>query len=178
MADPLSIVSTLAALSSYAMLNRRQRALKHANDSSIEQEHGGSAKWGLIQVHPPEHRIAQQAGVEYYSTFIYPLRDIALTQSSIIFVHGLLGDPIQTWTAETGGFWPRDYLPCDIKNARVLTFGYSALLGDGLSTSIKGLGQLLLGTICRDREESGALGRPLVFVAHSLGGLIVKAAST
>ncbi|KAJ8126916.1 hypothetical protein O1611_g6722 [Lasiodiplodia mahajangana] len=48
---------------------------------------------------------------------------------SIIFVHGLGGDRIETWTwrdksEET--FWPKDLLPIDCPTARILSFGYNA----------------------------------------------------
>ena len=48
---------------------------------------------------------------------------------SIVFVHGLGGDRVQTWTVgeeREGVFWPRDLLPKDFPTARILSFGYNA----------------------------------------------------
>jgi hypothetical protein len=71
--------------------------------------------------------------------------------SSIVFVHGLGGHPEKTWSIESANsagrkrkwvdfrleagnpvlreetiFWPRDFLPKTIKNARIMTYGYNA----------------------------------------------------
>lgn len=52
---------------------------------------------------------------------------VDLTKSSIVFVHGLYGDREATWThSQTNVFWPKDLLPGDIKDARILSFGYDA----------------------------------------------------
>jgi protein SERAC1 len=42
-----------------------------------------------------------------------------------VFVHGLGGDRMKTWTDDQV-FWPKDLLPVDIPEARILTFGYDA----------------------------------------------------
>ena len=52
---------------------------------------------------------------------------VDLTTSSIVFVHGLYGGREATWTHERSNvFWPRDLLPRDIEDARILSFGYDA----------------------------------------------------
>lgn len=47
----------------------------------------------------------------------------------IVFVHGLNGDPRQTWTSKNNGlFWPSQLLPVSLKSAqaRILVYGYNA----------------------------------------------------
>jgi hypothetical protein len=44
----------------------------------------------------------------------------------IIAIHGICGDPLKTWTHESGALWLRDFLPKDISGARVFSFGYDA----------------------------------------------------
>jgi hypothetical protein len=54
----------------------------------------------------------------------------ALTnESSIVFIHGLGGDRVKTWTWEGHDrvlFWPKDLLPQACPTARILSFGYNA----------------------------------------------------
>lgn len=94
-------------------------------------------------------------------------------------MHGL--NPINTefhaeatWTVEDK-LWLRDFLPLKLPSARVLLFGYNANVA--FETSIAGVQEQainLLNRIASKREE--AEERPIVFVAHSLGGIIVKRA--
>lgn len=44
---------------------------------------------------------------------------------SILFVHGLFGSRTNTWT-KNGVLWPKDLLPIDVPNARIMSFGYDA----------------------------------------------------
>ncbi|KAH0566278.1 hypothetical protein GP486_000330 [Trichoglossum hirsutum] len=91
----------------------------------------------------------------------------------IIFVHGLQGHLFNTWKGLNCS-WPGEFLAEDVPTARLLTFGYQDLIGEGIPVSIKALGQLLLGAIALKRRQDESSSRPIIFVAHSLGGLIVK----
>ena len=98
---------------------------------------------------------------------------------SIIAVHGLNPTNTEfhaeaTWTVEDK-LWLRDFLPSQLPSARVLLFGYNANVA--FETSIAGVREQainLLNRIASKREE--AEDRPIVFVAHSLGGIVVKRA--
>ncbi|PKX96267.1 LipA and NB-ARC domain protein [Aspergillus novofumigatus IBT 16806] len=49
------------------------------------------------------------------------------TVFDLIAIHGLNGDPINTWThTETGVMWLRDLLPAVIPDICIMTFGYNA----------------------------------------------------
>lgn len=154
---------------------------------------------------------------------------------SIVFIHGLLGDPRRTWEKsgppdkkrgppdniapqasepprkksrtflfwdrksdnndkqpeEASGlttemeedasidqksvFWPENLLPRDIPNARIFTYGYNAgifgglLKGPDMNNVSQHANDLM---ICLKSELTNK--KPIIFVAHSLGGIIVK----
>ncbi|KAK3371504.1 hypothetical protein B0T24DRAFT_706512 [Lasiosphaeria ovina] len=78
-------------------------------------------------------------------------------------------------------YWPRDLLPETVDGARVLTFGYNASVrhrseGSGDHNTVYGFAWELLCCLGDAREQEGATHRPLLFVAHSLGGIIAKEA--
>ncbi|KAL8952477.1 MAG: hypothetical protein Q9222_001618 [Ikaeria aurantiellina] len=101
----------------------------------------------------------------------------------IVAVHGLNGHPIKTWTTkETQRSWlaDKDMLPKNMNNARILSFGYdasvTALLGRTSSDTILQHAHTLVAELVADRQLEGAMSRPIIFVCHSLGGIIVKRA--
>ncbi|KAH7204891.1 ankyrin repeat-containing domain protein [Fusarium redolens] len=94
----------------------------------------------------------------------------------IVMVHGLNGNRTKTWTQD-GCCWPRDLLPKKIPTARVLTFGYDASFARNYSTyGIREHATMLLARLRDNREERDDVDRPLIFVCHSLGGIVVKQA--
>lgn len=98
----------------------------------------------------------------------------------VCFVHGLSGDRDTTWTAHGQSVpWPKMLLPDKLPKARLLTYGYDAYV---VRKSVAGTNRLidhatnLLSDLTTDRESCNATSRRLIFVAHSLGGLVCKEA--
>ena len=101
----------------------------------------------------------------------------------IVLVHGLGGNPKKTWTAERSGtYWPAQLLPPVLKEqrARILVYGYDSSVAsftDGVSNDkIHNHAESLVATLAANRRQDDALERPIIFIAHSLGGLVVKRA--
>ena len=101
----------------------------------------------------------------------------------IVFVHGLNGDPHNTWTSEKSKtFWPSQLLPplLEEEKARILVYGYDAdvtSFTDGASRDkIHNHAEHLVAELAANRRIRKATERPIIFVAHSLGGLVVKRA--
>lgn len=73
--------------------------------------------------------------------------------------------------------WLRDFLPTKIADARIMTFGYNADVVNSLSTlDVRGHANKLLSRLRNRRDDPPVDGRPIVFVCHSLGGIVVKQA--
>lgn len=88
-------------------------------------------------------------------------------------MHGLQGHATKTWTTSSL-CWPKDLLPQDLPFARIITFGYHPLSTFEPRPQIRDLAKMLLDSLASNRRLRRAVTRPLIFIAHSLGGLIVK----
>ena len=78
-------------------------------------------------------------------------------------------------------FWPKDLLPADQNDIRILTYGYDSHVshffkGPTNKLNLSQHGEALLNRVAGERQRSNSAGRPIIFVAHSLGGLLVKEA--
>ncbi|KXH30114.1 ankyrin repeat protein [Colletotrichum simmondsii] len=98
----------------------------------------------------------------------------------IVAIHGLNGHREETWTdSETGLQWLSDpsCLPKDMPTARVLTFGYNSKTYFSRSESdIPDFASDLLWALKTQRTSEEEQQRPIVFICHSLGGLVFKQA--
>ncbi|KAJ5286574.1 hypothetical protein N7524_001880 [Penicillium chrysogenum] len=104
---------------------------------------------------------------------------------AFVFVHGLNPSgrndhPFQTWTHSNGKFWPRDFLAEDIPYARVFVYGYNSNIThpQSMSTaSIKDHANTLLNLLDMERSpQMGSIPPKVIFIGHSLGGLVIKQA--
>ena len=91
----------------------------------------------------------------------------------IVFVHGLGGGSHSTWTAagDATWFWPA-WVAADFPDAGVWTLGYRADASAWTSSSmpIADRGTALLEALVNE----GIGERPTLFIAHSMGGILVK----
>jgi protein SERAC1 len=93
----------------------------------------------------------------------------------VVFVHGLGGNPIKTWASgdDPADFWP-GWLAQDFERINVWTAGYDSAVFAGV---LAGEGGSLadFSSIIRDFLLSkGLQKRRIIFITHSLGGLLIK----
>ena len=72
-------------------------------------------------------------------------------------------------------FWLKAFIPKDFPGVRVMSYGYDAqtVFSQSVAT-IRDQAIALLNAILDERSDSTARHRPIIFMAHSLGGIIVK----
>ncbi|KAL0545647.1 hypothetical protein IC582_015537 [Cucumis melo] len=110
----------------------------------------------------------------------------------VVFIHGLRGGPYKSWrisedksstksglvekidqeAGKLGTFWPGEWLSSDFPRARMFTLKYKTNLTQwsGASLPLQEVSSMLL-----DKLVTAGIGdRPVVFVTHSMGGLVVK----
>ncbi|KAL8712658.1 MAG: hypothetical protein Q9220_003190 [cf. Caloplaca sp. 1 TL-2023] len=123
----------------------------------------------------------------------------------IIFVHGLGGTSQKTWSRnrDVDFFWPREWLPWEpgFERARILSFGYNAHFASSGRDNILNIADfaknLLFGMkfgldeksqelevgkvmlkllLYRFTSTADQVQAPVIFVVHSMGGLVFKKA--
>ena len=103
----------------------------------------------------------------------------------IIFVHGLGGGARRTWSwnRDVDNFWPRWLAKEDgLSTHRIFIYGYNSnFKGAGTNLNIIDFAKDLLFQMLvfsgRHGEDGARIGQlPIIFVAHSMGGLVVKKA--
>ncbi|KAA8566699.1 hypothetical protein EYC84_009232 [Monilinia fructicola] len=110
-------------------------------------------------------------------------------EADIVLVHGLNGHPQHTWTAKNGVFWPTTLLPVTFSSkdptksakVRILVYGYNAdvvAFGEKSASHdrIHEHAQSLVSSLALERKSEEAEENPIIWVAHSLGGILVKRA--
>lgn len=105
-----------------------------------------------------------------------------LDMIDIIAIHGLNGDFQRTWSSRNkdGIYvnWLRDLLPADMGNARIMSFAYnSSVQFSKYITDIFDFADQLLENLVLLRRSSEEQRRPMIFICHSLGGIVFKQVS-
>ena len=106
------------------------------------------------------------------------LRECRSNQGSIIAVHGLGSNVDWSWTWKDGDKpinWLRDpdMLPAKVSNSRIIVYNYeSRWHADAPKTRLQLCGEELVHSVHSFRR--GTADRPIVFVGHSLGGIVIE----
>jgi len=146
----------------------------------------GSRSWQM------ELTLHSSATVEMYCNG----HERLLMSRSIVAVHGLDGKREKSWTAKNNVNWLQDLLPTDIPQARIFSWGYEAITHSTSSIKTQTIydhARNLVSDLCRERgltevpqaylgtvhelNNAQTRRRPIIFVAHSLGGVVVKSVS-
>ncbi|VTT69035.1 unnamed protein product [Fusarium fujikuroi] len=115
--------------------------------------------FGLYQLWPPKNDVYE----------------VQNTKVDITAVHGLNGKAFKTWTQD-GKLWLADFLPLEIPYARIFTFGYDSRVAfTGSASRVDDHARNLLERLMAKRRQFSE-ERPLLFICHSLGGIVVKRA--
>ncbi|CAG7852040.1 Ribosome assembly protein 4 {ECO:0000303/PubMed:16221974} AltName: Full=Notchless protein homolog 1 {ECO:0000250/UniProtKB:Q9VPR4}; AltName: Full=Ribosome biogenesis factor RSA4 {ECO:0000303/PubMed:19737519} [Serendipita indica DSM 11827] len=94
----------------------------------------------------------------------------------VVAIHGLDGHRENTWT-DGGILWLSHFLPLSLPRARVLTYGYDADTQHETCVSTQNIhrhAQKLAQSLSMNRKDDPR--RPIIFIAHDLGGIILKKA--
>lgn len=102
----------------------------------------------------------------------------------IVLIHGLNGHPRKTWTASNGVFWPTDLLPAALRGvpANILVYGYNADVYSGRpdrspsDNFIYQHSQTLVTSLTLFRRGEGTSRNSIIWICHSLGGILLKRA--
>lgn len=101
------------------------------------------------------------------------IRQVQGKTKVIVFVHGVIGDSTSTWTnTRTGAYWPSLVATdADFDKSNVYVFQYPSP-PVGRSLSVNELAEAMRRRLQADR----VLNYPeLVFLSHSMGGLVTRA---
>jgi hypothetical protein len=120
-------------------------AKEHSSISTLSIDRPSYSEWlGLCTLYSPSAAVGNQT-------------------IDIIFVHGLGGSAIGTWThSQTKAFWPA-WLPKEegMENIRIMTFGYDSSLGSILSPrnalGVTEFARQLLDSVDLHRRKSGVV---------------------
>ena len=96
----------------------------------------------------------------------------------VVAVHGLQGHAFETWEHGNHTIWLRDLLPAELPFAYIMTFGYDSVVAFSNSVAkIEDKALELLNRLSKKRSGAGnGHPRPIVFIGHSLGGIVIKKA--
>lgn len=120
------------------------------------------------------------------SQFIFIACRLTSEPVSIVFVHGLMGDRHKTWRGTSSNGvklepWPKLLLSKDIPRSRILSFGYDARVinkdnssGRIPAESASEHARELVYTLRDFRSDTRTVGRKIMFICHSLGGIVCK----
>ncbi|KAK5989711.1 Ankyrin repeat domain-containing protein 6 [Cladobotryum mycophilum] len=95
--------------------------------------------------------------------------------ADIIAITGLDGHAYGSWRGKgpSGRMWLREFLVNDLPNCRTMTYGYNSKLSSHGVNEIMDYSRGLIEELKKIRKTEKLRQRPIFFIAHSFGGLIL-----
>ncbi|KAK8241966.1 hypothetical protein HDK77DRAFT_270218 [Phyllosticta capitalensis] len=106
---------------------------------------------------------------------------LARVEHDVVLVHGLHSGPISDWQDEEAPFWPVEFLGQDLKNTRILSFGYQTSKSTFRPDNFCEEGRVFshAEALCTDLTANQTLQKSnptITFIGHGAGGIIIKSA--
>lgn len=100
----------------------------------------------------------------------------SLTPESIIAITGMDGHAYGSWMSRDahGDMWLRNFLSRDLPYCRTMIYGYESKLLAPNINQLQEYGRLFLAEIAKVRDTVDLQQRPLIFICHSYGGIILS----
>ncbi|KAK1954748.1 hypothetical protein LY78DRAFT_433768 [Colletotrichum sublineola] len=136
-----------------------------------------SAPVKIMENSQPQHTTDCDISVDSTFEGITPLYDAKRkAKADIIAVPGLGTNAIWTFRPPSqNSIWLRDFLPKDIPNCRIMLCGYDSQVQQSNSGALaKDYALSMLRSIVDIREKTKTTNRPIIFIGHSLGGIIIQ----
>ncbi|KAH0603219.1 uncharacterized protein H6S33_008223 [Morchella sextelata] len=116
----------------------------------------------------------------YELTQLYKPEELPIT-ADIVAVSGLNGHAYGSWRRKRGSgsvqsMWLRDFLCDDLPSCRTMIFGCNTNLTDSGTHTISDYALTLLDELRKARRTQEEKARPIVFIGHSFGGVIIAQA--
>ncbi|KAF5669916.1 hypothetical protein FDENT_11382 [Fusarium denticulatum] len=108
-------------------------------------------------------------------TQLYTPKADAPVTADIIAITGLDGHAYGSWRGKgnLGRMWLRDFLSKDLPYCRTMIYGYNSKLSSHGLDTIMDYGRELIEELKKIRYSDELRQRPLFFIAHSFGGIIL-----
>ncbi|KAJ6118297.1 hypothetical protein N7471_013764 [Penicillium samsonianum] len=108
-------------------------------------------------------------------TQLYTADDNEPVVADIIAIAGLDGHAYGSWQGRgnLGRMWLRDFLSKDLPQCRTMIYGYNSKLSSHGVDTILDYGRELMEEIKKIRNTKELQQRPLIFIAHGFGGIIL-----
>ncbi|MCJ1394832.1 hypothetical protein MMC18_007712 [Xylographa bjoerkii] len=152
------------------------RRKKNKSGDGRAEESGPSIPTNISTDTVPAYELdASALGLKILQGGIDPIADI-------VAIHGLNGHREKTWTASNNILWLRDLLPTRMPNVRIMTWGYDSRTHSTEARNPISMQRLhdhadtLISDLVLERALTSSERRPIIFVVHSLGGLVLKSA--
>ncbi|KAF5235111.1 hypothetical protein FAUST_7283 [Fusarium austroamericanum] len=108
-------------------------------------------------------------------TQLYTPKSDAPVTADIIAITGLDGHAYGSWRGKGnfGRMWLRDFLSKDLPCCRTMTYGYNSKLSSRGIDTVMDYGRELIEELKKVRNSDELRQRPVFFVTHSFGGIIL-----
>jgi len=91
----------------------------------------------------------------------------------MIFVSGLGHNYMDSWEGPQKTLWPRELLPKEFPDSRILLFQYVTNVGGEYDTSV-----LFAELLAFRLKDASTMDRPIIFAGNGLGGLTIQRVPT